>query len=728
MSVNPTGGDLPPNVAALIAQELASLANDAQTLAARLVPGDIVDATVLPSNGLTDLLDIGGLRVAAELPPTLVPGEAIRVLVTGLDGERINLQLLSESPSAPANQPVPAEMNPSPSAAAAAAFGGAAPPPAVLSLSALPDPTAGGAAAASAVSSVVAAEPPVASDSTIGSLGPPNREAGAAMPPSASGNVGARSGTGDTGPAASSMPPAREPPLVQPTPGRPALPPLSGYFAASPVAPSSARPPAPVILQSIEARLAAAHAAAAPVTRAPIPPLAPRAPVPIETRSAAPAPSRPPAASAPSRPLAAPAPSRPPTASAASRPPGSPTEPRQPGSSSTAAGSARSAGPAGAPEAVATPRAQPVSPRTAGATLTRSVPNEPAALLRALRLPVTAANAAAARIALESPEKLLDVLAALERSTSDGSDPRVATINTLASFLARLDPRSPVFAAQIAAFVDHVVTGPEARLAQLALLASPATGAMDDESNAPSATTARPANDSEPNAPPQLPAAATFAPPEQLAGVRTALEYDLKTQLLALAADRSGAPSAATPSRGELDRVVAGALCAITATQFGALAALREHPNGLTFTLPLALPDGAGQAQVRIDRDAPGARNVPLDGDNFHIAFVLSTKHLGTVAIDLVTVGRAVSLSIKTEAVRAQQRFGDALGGLRTRLEGLRYHVAAADAVVAPAAPAGPTPAQVVAGDPSARPASAGNPSARPASAGDAAPLVDIEA
>src|SRR5450631_708505 len=93
--VNPLGAGIPaPNIAAMIAQELAALAADAQTLATQLLPGDVIAAMVLPSNGLTDLLDIGGLRVAAELPPTVLPGETITVMVTGFEGERINLQIV----------------------------------------------------------------------------------------------------------------------------------------------------------------------------------------------------------------------------------------------------------------------------------------------------------------------------------------------------------------------------------------------------------------------------------------------------------------------------------------------------------------------------------------------------------------------------------------------------------------------------------------------------------
>jgi len=93
---------------------------------------------------------------------------------------------------------------------------------------------------------------------------------------------------------------------------------------------------------------------------------------------------------------------------------------------------------------------------------------------------------------------------------------------------------------------------------------------------------------------------------------------------------------------------------------------------------------------------------VPLDGDNFHIAFVLDTKHLGTVAIDLRTVGRAYSLSVKTETLRSAQRFGDELSRLTDRLSSLRYQSKSVEAVVAAnatAAASEPAPAVAVVTD-----------------------------
>src|ERR1700694_173505 len=81
-------------LAALIDAELAQLAAAAQALRGVLVADAIVTARVLPSNGLTDLLEIAGRRVAASLPPTVRPGDVLQVRVTGFDGERILLQVV----------------------------------------------------------------------------------------------------------------------------------------------------------------------------------------------------------------------------------------------------------------------------------------------------------------------------------------------------------------------------------------------------------------------------------------------------------------------------------------------------------------------------------------------------------------------------------------------------------------------------------------------------------
>jgi len=556
------------NIAALIAEELAALAADAHALGERLSAGDVVTALVLPSNGLTDLLDVGGLRVAAELPPTLVPGQTITVLVTGFADDRINLQIV------PAQDPP--EESGSPSATVA--------PPM------LPAPA-----------KVVRGAQPAETGSLPERVPLPGRG-------------------GASSPGASAL---SEHPL-------PAAAQYSGAtVTASPVSSTAARGSSP---QTIEARLASSHL----------------------TLPAAP---RPPGAGSPQRPAAPGIPPRPPviTRSSAILPQ------TAAGGVSAAAAAARSTAaspPAPPPGALPTPRGPAAF-------------SEPAALLRGLRIPVTAANLAAARLALEFPEKVPAALSALERALSDSSDPRLATLKTLTSFLARLDPRSPVFAAQIAAFVDHVVTGREARLVQLSPMALPEDEGAD-AAEEPVGT--------------DVPAGPVGAPnAERNAALRAALDYDFKSQLLAAAAEGG---NDATPQGAALERALSGALAAITALQLSAASTLAARPDGLNLCIPVALPDGFVQARVRIGRDAPGGAAIPLDGDNFHIAFVLETHRLGTVAIELKTVGRAVALSVKTEAALTQRIFSRALGLLSERLEKLRYHVTSAEAVVAPAAAA----------------------------------------
>ena len=83
------------DLAALVDAELAQLAADAQALRALLVEDAVLTARVLPSNGLTDLLEIAGRRVAASLPPTVRPGDVLQVRVTGFDGDRTLLRIVA---------------------------------------------------------------------------------------------------------------------------------------------------------------------------------------------------------------------------------------------------------------------------------------------------------------------------------------------------------------------------------------------------------------------------------------------------------------------------------------------------------------------------------------------------------------------------------------------------------------------------------------------------------
>ncbi|MBV8332248.1 MAG: flagellar hook-length control protein FliK [Candidatus Eremiobacteraeota bacterium] len=141
-----------------------------------------------------------------------------------------------------------------------------------------------------------------------------------------------------------------------------------------------------------------------------------------------------------------------------------------------------------------------------------------------------------------------------------------------------------------------------------------------------------------------------------------------------------------TPPRGappELTAALGETLMAITGVQLNVLNAQNADPNTIVVPLPVFYHEGGRPAQLRISRDAPqGGKK--LDADNFHIAFVLDTRTLGTVAVDLQTASRSVSVNVKTEAASAADRFKDSFADLRGRLEQLHYRVASVAASVAP--------------------------------------------
>jgi hypothetical protein len=564
------------DLTALIDAELAQLAADAQALRGLLVEDVVVTARVLPSNGLTDLLEIAGRRVAASLPPTVRPGDVLQVRVAGFDGERILLQVVGTGADA-AVEPL------APNAPFVAQPTGAAAAPAPPAGSPVPAATA-----APAATAVPAAAAPVAGPST------PARGQTVAVeqiPPAALPVRPAVGATFNSVISRASVAPA--------VPAAAAVD-SEGVSLPQPVTvPSRTVVVTPHEATSIEARLAASRAAVAERVlgaglrgfTAP-PPIAPKAALPAT--------------------------------------------------------------------------ALPVTSTPAARASALTSYAEPVALLRALRLPVTPSNVAAARIALQRPERLPDALAALERALPRAStDPNVATLRTLLAFVGRIEPRSPALAAQIAAFVDHVVDGAEPKLATL-LAASRAAGPPVDPPAAAQAPAPVPGSAAEP-APP-LPAAVAA---ERAAAVGA----DLKQTILAVAANP------ATPH--ELAPALAGALTALTAVQVTAAQALAAQPGGLAFTIPLTTPHGVSNAHITVKRDAPKGRGGGrVDPENFRIAFVLETAHYGTVAIDLVTVGREVTVDVRTEAAPAMRAFRDALGGLTARLESLRYRVASAGASI----------------------------------------------
>jgi hypothetical protein len=586
MSVDPLAAGV-ANLTALVDAELAALAADAQALQGLLAVGTVVQARVLPSNGLTDLLDIAGMRVAASLPPTVRPGDVLTVQVTGFQHDQIMVQVLT------AEQPAPIPETP------------LAPSPAVF--------------VAASIQTPVAAPSPV----TPSPAAPPAATPSTATPPpaSASPSQPASSASGPTIPVAGGV--------AVPVTVAPRVAALGAYAAFSrpadltrPAVPAPAAGSAPHAVQagptSIEARLAAARAAATPPT----------------TVTAAETARGGAARVIPQQQYVVP-----PRIAAKGTVPPSPT--------TTAAAPA---------------------PRAAGL----SAYTQPVALLRALRLPVTPSNVASASLALERPERLPQTLATLERALPQGSaDPQVATLRTLLGFIGRIEPDSPVLATQIAAYVDQVVAGAEPKLATLLAAARASTPSPVAPAQVADSNVARAAA---PGAPPHAPSPAPVPTlPAAVAAERgTALTVDLKQTLLSLAANPPTPEALAPP--------IASALTALTAVQVQAAQLLATQPDGIVFALPLATPGGTANAQIAIKREAPNARGTPLNGENFRIAFVLETAHYGTVAIDLVTVGREVTVDVRAETPAAMRAFRDALGTLTARLETLHYRVASAGA------------------------------------------------
>ncbi|HZO94737.1 MAG TPA: hypothetical protein VFB22_13400 [Candidatus Baltobacteraceae bacterium] len=576
------GGDL----SALIAAELTSLAADAQALRGILVENAVISAKVLPSNGLTDLLEVFGLRVAASLPPTVRPGDVITVQVTDFDADRILLQILGSG------------------AQAAVETGSGATPYA----------SAGGTSSGVATGTNAPA-PPEASGALA--LPPP-----AVPPASAAGSAATMSTAASRAAIAGADPNASHAPA-------------SGALRA-PIAPAGEP-------TTIEARLVATRAALA--TRLPdVPPA-------DDDATAHAAPAAPPLGG--SR-FVAPPPI-------------------------VARGAAPSAAASVAPGAAAPQRASGLNAYA-----------EPVALLRALRIAVTPTTVAAARMALDHPEQLPTSLAALERALpQNADDPSVATLRTLLAFVGRIEPDSPALAAQLAAYVDHVVAGAEPKLA--VLLAALRSGAELPEPAAPNASGA-PANapqEAATNGGAQAPDAASL--PAAVAAERgAALDANLKQTMLALAADPA-TPDGLAPALGN-------ALTALTSVQVNAAQMLAARPDGLAFTVPLATANGPASAHIRVQRDPSESRAKAGEPANFRIAFVLETAHYGTVAIDVVTVGRDVTVDVRTEAAPAMRAFRDALGRLTDRLETLRYRVASAGASVG-------TTTTIAVDTPAARPA-----------------------
>ena len=697
------GGNASASAADQIAAEIQALAADAQTLRALLEPGDVVTGTVLRFNGLTDLLDIFGLKVVASLPPGVHPGDAVTLEVQGFNGDTILVKLIAAEPPASGSippalvgtpiteggTPVPApgqlvpEALPEAASATPAAAQLPAPPAAGAPASGQPAPAA---AAAVPAGETPAAAPP-ASVFVAASVQPSTRPAQPAVPIPAS--------------PASAIPSEVEARLAltraaqvpSPAPRAPAAPPQSPSQTkaqpppASAAAQTSGAPAAASQRAQIQPQVRGAHVQAQAAQ-------AQAAQKSISQRQAAPpAPVPPRAGTAPAPPPGAP--SRP----AAARPPA--PAPAVPRGAYLSIGTRTAERPQpqpipGAPAQIGAP-SRPVANAAAMRTppiVPAALLDDPTALLRTLRIPVSPTSLTFAKLVTREPEQVAPALRALESSLPNVDDSRIQTLRTLAAFVGQLDPKAPTFTTQVASFISHVVEGPEAKLA--ALLAPPAPEVAPQPTAAqpptPQQAPSQPAGgaSAQPVAPQSAPAA-TQVPPivpvDPSAGAVHAAErvaaasHDLKTQLLALLATPGG--TAAT--LGDAGTAVAqNALTAVVVNQLSTLAA--QQPGAWMFTIPIVVDRELYPAKVRVDRDKGDGQD-PLTGDDFHIAFILETPRLGTVAIDMRAVGRSVSVSVKTEREGAVSSFKGALAQLGERLASMRYNVKSLDAALAPHRP-----------------------------------------
>ncbi|MDQ2679775.1 MAG: flagellar hook-length control protein FliK [Candidatus Eremiobacteraeota bacterium] len=305
-------------------------------------------------------------------------------------------------------------------------------------------------------------------------------------------------------------------------------------------------------------------------------------------------------------------------------------------------------------------------------------------LLRSLRIPQTPLTLEAARTATSAIARFPAVLSRLQSALPHNSnDARIATLRTLVGFLTRLDPgNARVLPEQLSSFVNNVLAGAEAKLASLLRAHSAsveqAPAPTSHEQAAPtlvkqpaveiSAQDHRDAG----NAP-----LTTLTAQAKAAERTVAIDHDLKTLVLSILRTP---PAQSTPV---LSQALNDTLTALTGAQFTTLAASISDPTIMTLHFPIVFQDGGQPAQVHISRNAPKKNGVKLDADNFHVAFVLDTKSLGTVAIDLETVGRAVKVQVNAEHSAAAERFEHSLGDLQGRLEQLRYSVSSIGARVA---------------------------------------------
>jgi hypothetical protein len=330
---------------------------------------------------------------------------------------------------------------------------------------------------------------------------------------------------------------------------------------------------------------------------------------------------------------------------------------------------------------LAPPAQGPASAQTPAAVsgARQIVPASPeAGLLARLGVPITPATLAAARAINTATQSVTTAYERLEGLLARIAPENAGALRSMLAFVARFDMRnSRALPEQIATFVSDVLDGAESKIVQTVAAWNevPLTEQPSDApAQAPAGSPQSPASIA-PSAPSTAPVALNAA--AQAAERAAAMEYDVKSAILAMiaASSRGGSPQIAGALRD--------ALTATTALQLNVLSAQSNDPRTIAIPLPAYFYEGGEPVHLRISRDAPNGKTA-MDADNFHIAFVLDTKSLGTVAIDLQTVGRAVSVDVKTQATPAADRFRSTLNDLRSRLEGLRYRISSIGAGVAP--------------------------------------------
>lgn len=339
-------------------------------------------------------------------------------------------------------------------------------------------------------------------------------------------------------------------------------------------------------------------------------------------------------------------------------------------------------------EVFAAASVRPAVQRTQPPSVLRQVARSIGDLLRSVKFPDTPLTRTIAAVAPQAPARVPPVLARLEAALPhESTDARIATLKTLIGFVARLSPQNAeTLPAQIAAYVSHVVEGSEPKLQQM-LQALAQLPAPPPAQNPPPAAPKASHQDRESAGQTPVPRAQAAPAPAPMhntvaharaAERGAAADHNLKAVVLSLLRDP---PAQRTPA---LMQALNETFITLTATQLNTLSANAQTPGTFALTLPVFFHEGGKPAQLRISREG-ASRSAKLDAENFHVAFVLDTANLGTVAIDMQTTARSVKIDVKTEHQAAASRFSETLGRLRERLEHLRYRVASAAAAASPA-------------------------------------------